>query len=63
MAAMSSSNEYVPPKIWTWEGPRAGEEWRYSGINRPIAGPTHEKALPVGRHPLQLYSRGTPNGV
>jgi GST-like protein len=60
---MSSSSDYVPPKVWTWEKPRTGEEWRYSAVNRPIAGPTHEAELPVGRHPLQLYSRGTPNGV
>ena len=60
---MSSNNDYIPPKVWKWERPRAGEEWRYSGINRPIAGPTHEAELPVGKHPLQLYSRGTPNGV
>ena len=60
---MSSNNDYVPRKVWKWEKPRAGEEWRYSGINRPIAGPTHDAELPVGKHPLQLYSRGTPNGV
>ena len=60
---MSSNNDYIPPKVWKWEKPRAGEEWRYSGINRPIAGPTHDAELPVGKHPLQLYSRGTPNGV
>jgi GST-like protein len=60
---MSSNNVYIPPKVWKWERPRAGEEWRYSGINRPIAGPTHDAELPVGKHPLQLYSRGTPNGV
>jgi GST-like protein len=52
-----------PTQVWKWERPRAGEEWRYSGINRPIAGPTHDAELPVGKHPLQLYSRGTPNGV
>src|SRR4026208_2558834 len=61
--AMSSNKIYIPPKVWKWEKPRAEEEWRYSGINRPIAGPTHEKELPVGKHPLQLYSLGTPNGV
>jgi GSH-dependent disulfide-bond oxidoreductase len=60
---MSSTNDYVPPRIWKWEKPRTGEEWRYSGVNRPIAGPTHDAKLPVGKHPLQLYSRGTPNGV
>src|SRR4051794_16681233 len=60
---MSSNNDYIPPKVWKWEKPRAGEEWRYSGVNRPVAGPTHDKELPIGKHPLQLYSRGTPNGV
>ena len=60
---MSSPSDYIPPKIWTWEPPKTGEEWRYSSINRPIAGPTHEAVLPVGKHPLQLYSLGTPNGV
>ena len=57
------SHADTPPKVWKWEKPRAGEEWRYSGVNRPIAGPTHDAELPVGKHPLQLYSRGTPNGV
>jgi GST-like protein len=52
---------YTPPKVWTWNKDVTG--WRYAHTNRPIAGPTHEKALPVGRHPLQLYSLGTPNGV
>ncbi len=51
---------YTPPKVWTWDKEGAG---RFSTINRPIAGPTHEKALPVGKHPIQLYSLGTPNGV
>jgi GST-like protein len=60
---MSSNDDYTPPKIWKWEKPRAEGEWRYSGINRPIAGPTHDAELPVGKHPLQLYSRATPNGV
>jgi GSH-dependent disulfide-bond oxidoreductase len=50
---------YVPPKVWTWSQPSGGS---FASINRPISGPTHEKALPVGRHPLQLYSMGTPNG-
>ena len=59
--AMSSNTDYTPPKVWKWEEPSA--EWRYSRINRPIAGPTHEAALPIGKHPLQLYSRATPNGV
>ena len=51
--------DYVPPKVWTWEKPSGGT---FANINRPIAGPTHEKVLPVGAHPLQLYSLGTPNG-
>ena len=57
---MSGTPEYTPPKVWTWNKPSGG---RFANINRPIAGPTHEKELPVGRHPLQLYSLGTPNGV
>jgi len=51
---------YVPPKVWTWDSASGGA---FANINRPIAGPTHEKVLPVGKHPLQLYSLGTPNGV
>ncbi|MFN3522452.1 MAG: glutathione-dependent disulfide-bond oxidoreductase [Phenylobacterium sp.] len=51
---------YTPPKVWTWNKENGG---RFANINRPIAGPTHEKELPVGRHPLQLYSLATPNGV
>ena len=54
------ASEYVPPKVWIWNKPSGG---RFANINRPIAGPTHDKDLPVGRHPLQLYSLGTPNGV
>lgn len=54
-----SENNYQPPKVWTWNKSEAGQ---FSNINRPIAGPTHEKVLPVGKHPLQLYSLGTPNG-
>src|SRR5215831_5268722 len=57
---MADSSEYVPPKVWTWNKPSGG---RFANINRPVAGPTHDKELPVGRHPLQLYSLGTPNGV
>jgi GST-like protein len=57
---MTDSNVYVPPKVWTWSQPNGGA---FASINRPIAGSTHEKELPVGRHPLQLYSLGTPNGV
>ena len=51
---------YTPPKVWTWDKASGG---RFANINRPIAGPTHDKELPVGKHPLQLYSLGTPNGV
>ena len=51
---------YEPPKVWTWNKESGG---RFAAINRPIAGPTHEKELPIGRHPLQLYSLATPNGV
>ncbi|MBU3261419.1 glutathione-dependent disulfide-bond oxidoreductase [Roseovarius sp. PS-C2] len=57
---MSDTNGYIPPKVWTWEVPSGG---RFASINRPIAGPTHDKELPVGQHPFQLYSMGTPNGV
>jgi GST-like protein len=57
---MADAPEYTPPKVWTWNKPSGG---RFANINRPISGPTHEKELPVGRHPLQLYSLGTPNGV
>jgi GST-like protein len=57
---MADDAAYTPPKVWTWNKENGG---RFAAINRPIAGPTHEKALPVGRHPFQLYSLGTPNGV
>jgi GST-like protein len=57
---MTDTPDYTPPKVWVWNKPSGG---RFANINRPIAGPTHEKELPVGRHPLQLYSLGTPNGV
>ncbi|MEY3629989.1 MAG: glutathione-dependent disulfide-bond oxidoreductase [Pseudomonadota bacterium] len=57
---MSNSNHYAPPKIWTWDQPSGGA---FASINRPTAGSTHQKALPVGKHPLQLYSLGTPNGI
>ncbi len=57
---MTSSTDYTPPAVWVWQKSKGGE---FANINRPIAGPTHEKALPVGRHPLQLYSMATPNGV
>ncbi|EUB97699.1 Glutathione S-transferase domain-containing protein [Rhizobium sp. CF080] len=55
---MTDSN-YTPPKVWTWDKANGGQ---FASINRPIAGPTHDKELPVGRHPLQLYSLATPNG-
>ena len=54
-----SDKEYTPPKVWTWDKESGG---RFAAINRPIAGPTHDKELPVGKHPFQLYSLGTPNG-
>jgi GST-like protein len=54
------TDAYTPPKVWTWEQPNGG---RFASTNRPIAGPTHEKELPIGKHPFQLYSQGTPNGV
>jgi len=57
---MSDTPEYTPPKIWIWDKENGGQ---FANINRPIAGPTHDKELPVGRHPLQLYSLATPNGV
>ena len=57
---MNDASEYVPPKVWTWEKENGG---RFANINRPIAGPTHDQELPVGSHPLQLYSLATPNGV
>ncbi|AQH03247.1 glutathione-dependent disulfide-bond oxidoreductase [Burkholderia sp. KK1] len=57
---MSALPEYEPPNVWTWNKENGG---RFANINRPVSGPTHEKALPVGRHPLQLYSLATPNGV
>ena len=57
---MSSQPGYQPPRIWRWNKESGGE---FARINRPVAGPTHEAELPVGRHPIQLYSQGTPNGV
>lgn len=56
---MTEPTEYTPPKVWSWDQESGG---RFAAINRPIAGPTHDKELPVGRHPFQLYSLGTPNG-
>ena len=57
---MTDSNEYIPPKIWKWDAEANG---KFSKINRPTAGPTHEQKLAVGKHPLQLYSMATPNGI
>jgi GST-like protein len=57
---MTDASEYTPPQVWTWTKPSGGQ---FANINRPIAGATHERELPIGRHPLQLYSLGTPNGV
>jgi GST-like protein len=57
---MTDTPDYTPPKVWTWDKESGG---RFANINRPVAGPTHDKELPVGRHPLQLYSLATPNGV
>ena len=56
---MSDTPAYTPPKVWTWN---KGSGGRFANINRPIAGPTHEKVLSVGKHPIQLYSLGTPHG-
>jgi GST-like protein len=56
---MTDAPEYTPPEIWTWNKASGG---RFANINRPIAGPTHDQALPIGHHPLQLYSLATPNG-
>jgi GST-like protein len=57
---MTETTDYTPPKVWTWNRESGGQ---FANINRPIAGATHEQDLPVGRHPLQLYSLATPNGV
>jgi hypothetical protein len=57
---MNDAITYTPPKVWEWNKENGG---RFANINRPTAGPTHDKELPVGRHPLQLYSLATPNGV
>jgi GST-like protein len=57
---MSNPKPYVPPKVWKWN---KGEDHRFANINRPIAGPTSEKESPIGKHPLQLYSLATPNGI
>ena len=57
---MDNNSPYTPPKVWTWNKENGGQ---FANINRPIAGPTHDQELPVGRHPMQLYSLATPNGV
>ena len=57
---MSKPDEYTPPKVWTWDAESGG---KFANINRPISGATHDKELQVGKHPLQLYSLATPNGV
>ena len=57
---MTRSDDYTPPKVWTWDKSSGG---KFASTNRPIAGPTHDKELPTGKHPLQLYSLATPNGV
>ena len=57
---MTDTTEYTPPKVWTWEKSNGGQ---FANVNRPTAGSRQEKELPIGRHPLQLYSMGTPNGV
>ena len=57
---MTDQNTYVPPKVWQWDRDSGG---KFASTNRPIAGATHDKDLPVGKHPHQLYSLGTPNGV
>src|SRR5579864_1755491 len=60
MTDVTDPSPYTPPKVWSWNKDSGG---RFAAINRPIGGPTHDKELPVGRHPLQLYSLATPNGV
>ena len=57
---MPDPHDYTPPKVWTWKTPSGGT---FADINRPIAGPTHDKELRIGKHPLQLYSLATSNGM
>ena len=57
---MSDTPSYPPPNVWTWDQTNGGQ---FANINRPVSGPTHEKVLPIGKHPMQLYSLGTPNGI
>ena len=59
---MTDTSQYKPPEVWVWEKGDS-PNWRYSSMNRPVAGATHEKVLPRGKHPFQLYSLGTPNGI
>ena len=60
---MTQTTDYTPPPVWTWAQADAQNGGKFASINRPVAGPTHDKELPVGQHPLQLYSLATPNGV
>jgi len=57
---MTEMKPYVPPRVWTWDKTNGGA---FASTNRPVAGPTHDRALPLGQHPFQLYSLATPNGV
>lgn len=57
---MQDKESYIPPKVWKWEAENGGT---WASINRPISGPTHDKELPIGENPLQLYSLATPNGI
>ena len=57
---MTKTDDYTPPEVWTWDAENGGH---FASINRPVAGATHDKELPVGKHPFQLYSLGMPNGV
>ena len=57
---MTDTPPYVPPRVWTWDKDNGGQ---FASINRPIAGPTQDKVLPLGAHPFQLYSLATPNGI
>src|SRR6266700_7027564 len=63
VSGMTDTPDYTPPKVWSWNKDNKTTNGRFANINRPTAGAQYEKELPVGRHPLQLYSQGTPNGV
>src|SRR6266478_2240965 len=63
VSGMTDTPDYTPPKVWSWNKGNKTTNGRFANINRPTAGAQYEKELPVGRHPLQLYSQGTPNGV